>query len=96
MEEAVPRLTFGNYKKGLPIQVDIHDPTVRGLVKAGYLKIRWKEPHGTDPLDPAGPDSVPAGSVDPDDPRGAEAAQVDGTGEHRSAAEGADSVKFGA
>ena len=63
-EEAVPTLTFGNYRRGKPIQVDIHDPMVAGLIKCGYLKIRWKElDRGADTVDPAGPEPVPAGGV---------------------------------
>lgn len=96
MVEAVPNLTFGNYKMGRPVQVDIHDPAVAALVEAGYLTIRWKEPYGTDPLDPAGSDNVPVRGVGSDDPRDAETAQVDGPGEHRPAEEGPDSDGFGA
>lgn len=95
-EEAVPRLSFGNYKMGQPVQVDIHDPVVAGLVKAGYLKIRWKEPNGTHPLDPAGSGHVSAGGVDPDDPRGAETAQVDDVADqHRSAEESGAGAEAG-
>jgi hypothetical protein len=83
MQEAVPVLTFGNHRRGKPIQVDIHDPTVRGLIKAGYLKIRWKElPHGADSLDSAGVDGVPTdhlGSGVAGEPQAEE--DVDGAGE---------------
>ena len=97
LEEAEPVLTFGNYRKGQRIQVDIHDPTVAGLIKAKYLKIHWKERGDAreldSPVDPAGSDSVPAGGVDPDDLRSAQDAEevADGQGEHRSGEEGGDS-----
>lgn len=95
MQEAVPNLTFGNYKMGRPVQVDIHDPVVAGLIKAGYLKIRWREPRGTDSLDPGGSDSVSAAGVDPGGLGEPAEAQVNGAGEHRSGAEGADSASAG-
>ena len=94
-QEAIPNLTFSNYKLGQPVQVDIHDPTVAGLIKAGYLKIRWKEPRGTDPLDPAGPDDISAAGVDSGDTGQPQEAQVDGDGEHRPGAEGGDSAPAG-
>lgn len=83
-QEAVPVLTFGNYKKGLPIQVDIHDPVVRGLVKAGYLKIRWKElPHGADSLDSAGSGSVSSDHLDSGVAGEPPQEEVDGADQHQ-------------
>ena len=100
-EEAEPVLTFGNYRKGQRIQVDIHDPTVRGLIKAKYLKIHWKESGDArtldSPVDPAGSDSVSAGGVDPDvagDLQDAEEVD-DGQGEHRPEQKDPDSAQAG-
>jgi hypothetical protein len=63
--EVKTNLAFGLWKRGQRLDVDIHDPAVAGLVQAGYLSIIWKElPDARDPLDFAGPGSVPAGGVD--------------------------------
>jgi hypothetical protein len=98
MQEAEPILTFRGYKKGQRIQVDIHDPTVRGLIQAKYLKIHWRESGDAreldSPLDPAGSSRISAGGVDPDDsgdPQDAEEVD-DGQGEHRPAAQDRDSA----
>lgn len=42
LSEVQANLMFGNFRQGQRYKVDIHDPTVAGLIKAGYLKIIWK------------------------------------------------------
>ena len=93
-EEVRAVVSFGQVKRGDRLQVDIHDEKVAGLIKAGYLKIIWKEPADAGSVDsaehPAGSEHVPAGRV------GSRAAsepeeEVDGPGEHRPAPEDPDS-----
>lgn len=90
-EEAKAIVSFGQLKRGDRIQVDIHDPTVAGLIKGGYLKVIWRD-HGPvdSSSDPGRSELVSAGSVDPSDLRESEE-EVDGPGEHRPAAESPDS-----
>lgn len=86
---------LGNLKRGDRIQVDIHDPVVAGLIRAGYLKITWKETGDVTPLgDPADfdwADCLFSTGVDARTVQETEA-QVDGPGEHRSGEEGGDSA----
>lgn len=42
-EEALANLSFDHLRKGDRIQVDIFHPRIAALVRAGYLKIIWKE-----------------------------------------------------
>ena len=60
MDEVRATLSFGNYRHGQFYEVDTCDATVAGLIKAGYLKV---VSHGTDSLDSAGAEPVPAGGV---------------------------------
>jgi hypothetical protein len=90
-------VSHGTRRRGDRLTVDIHDPAVRGLIQAGYLKIIWKE-RGDDAreldsaVDPDGPGSVSAGGVDPGD-TGAEAEEVaDVPGEHQPDKEGPGSA----
>lgn len=77
---------LGNLKRGDRIQVDIHDPVVAGLIRAGYLKIHWKEPSDAtqlgDPADPDWVDCLFGSGVDAGAMQEAEA-QIDGPGTHR-------------
>lgn len=64
MTEVQANLMFGNFRQGQRYEVDIHDPVIRGLVKAGYLKIIWKaasDAAGT--LDLGGAGDVPGDGV---------------------------------
>lgn len=90
-EEAKAIVSFGRLKRGDRIQVDIHDPQVAGLIKAGYLTVNWRDRGSVDRPDDSGrAEHVSAGGVDSSDPRGQEE-EVDGPGEHRSGEEGGDS-----
>ena len=84
---------LGNVKRGDRIQVDIHDPVVAGLIRAGYLKIIWKEPSDAtqlgDPADPDWVDCLFGSGVDAGAVQEAEA-QIDGPGEHQSDEEDSD------
>jgi hypothetical protein len=63
--EVKTNLAFSGYKRGQRLQVDIHDPAVRGLIQAGYFTIVWKEASDvTDPLDFERADAVSGDSVD--------------------------------
>lgn len=88
-------VSYGNVRKGDRLQVDIHDPAVAGLIKAGYLKIIWKGVDDAGKVDSAvdtpRPERVPAGRVDtrrmpePEE-------EVDGTGGHRPCEEDSPST----
>lgn len=89
-------MSFGTLRRGDRLQVDIHDPKVRGLIKGGYLKLVWKERGdvtGVDSAgDPDGPGLVSVGGVDPDDSGDSQAEEEvdDGPGEHRPEPEDPD------
>lgn len=64
LSEVQANLMFGNFRQGQRYKVDIHDPTVAGLIKAGYLKIIWKgRTDGTDSLDPDRAERLPGPGV---------------------------------
>lgn len=89
-------VAHGQLKRGDRLQVDIHDPAVAGLIKAGYLKIHWKEAgDGTDSLDPVRSGPVSAGSVDPGDTRAAAEEVADGAGEHQPEQKDSDRASAG-
>lgn len=65
MTEVQANLMFGNYRMGQRYEVDIHDPVIHGLVKAGYLKIIWKAASdAASTLDLGGAGDVPGDGVD--------------------------------
>ena len=110
-EEVRANLSFSNLRRGDRLQVDIHDPQVAGLIKAGYLKIIWKEPREHDPVDSGRVGGVPDSGVDGGVARpaqtdkgksaaaprssAAKTAVSDGQGEHRPGEKGADSTQAG-
>lgn len=63
-EEVKANLSFGPYRLGQRIQVDVDDPAVAGLIKAGYLTILRKEPGSAAVDDPDGLSRVPGVGVD--------------------------------
>lgn len=89
-EEAKVIVAFDQLKRGDRIQVDIDHPTVKALVKSGYLKIIWRdcgtaavahsagtEPGATGDLDPGAQGPTPD-EEQPEQPEQPEEA-VDGT-----------------
>lgn len=63
-EEVKANLSFGPYRHGQRIQVDVCDPAVAGLIEAGYLQIQEKE-HGVEAVDdPDGTGRVSGVGVD--------------------------------
>jgi len=62
--EVKANLSFRDVKRGDRLQVDIHDPQVAGLIKAGYLTIIWKEPREHDLVDSGRAGIVPDSGVD--------------------------------
>lgn len=93
MEEVAANMAFNGLRIGQRLQVDIHDPKVRGLIQGGYLRIIWKgdgDATGVDSaVDPGRVDFVPAGRVGSGGAgKPAQTEAVDGAGEHQSGAEG--------
>lgn len=88
-EEVRAIMSFGTLRRGDRLQVDIHDPAVRGLIKGGYLRIVWKERGDAreldSPVDPAGPGHDTVDHLDSGGVRESQAEEeLDGQGEHRS------------
>lgn len=94
MTEVKAVVSFGTLRRGDRLQVDIHDPKVRGLIQGGYLKIIWKgsgDGQMDGAADPDLPGLVSAGSVDSGGEREPATEEVDdGPGEHQPDSEGDD------
>lgn len=79
--EVQANLSFSDLKLGDRVKVDIHDPKVAALVKAGYLKIIWREPDAA-MAHSAGPGPGPRSDLGAGDPAEEE---VDGDGQDSAA-----------